>query len=175
MQVSDAIHFIEPGFSGNKASEIWTDLGCGSGVFTKALATIMGSASTIYAVDKEVQRIKATEGSAATIKFIKCDFIHETLPFSDLDGILMANALHYVNDKSSFIEKLKMHMKPKGRFIIVEYDTEKANTWVPYPINFDQLKDTFSRHGFDKIKKIGERKSIYRSDKMFACAIERAR
>jgi ubiquinone/menaquinone biosynthesis C-methylase UbiE len=175
MLLKDAIHLIETGFGGNYTGKTWADLGCGSGVFTKALATMLGSASTIYAVDKEHQRIRATEESAAAIEFIKLDFIHDTLPFSDMDGILMANALHYVKDKSSFLEKMKTHMKPDGRFLIVEYDTERANAWVPYPLTFDRLTEIFSAHGFDKIMKIGERKSIYRSDKMVACLIEQAR
>lgn len=175
MLLKEAIHVIQPGFIGNISGEAWADLGCGSGVFTKALASLLGSASIIYAVDKEVQQIKTPEKSAAAIEFITLDFIYDSLPFSNLDGILMANALHYVKDKNSLIEKLKSHMKPDGRFLIVEYDTERANAWVPYPLTFDRLTEIFSTHGFDKVTKIGERKSIYRSDKMFACLIERAR
>jgi ubiquinone/menaquinone biosynthesis C-methylase UbiE len=172
MRLTEAIHLLKPGFNGNTDNETWADLGCGNGVFTNALASLLGSSSTIYAVDRDAQHIRTTEDVAAVIEFIKLDFIHDDFPFSDLDGILMANALHYVKDKSSFIEKLKTHLKTDGRFIIVEYDTETANAWVPYPITFDRLTQIFSAHGYDKIKKIGERKSIYRSDKMVACLIE---
>lgn len=173
MKLTDAINLIKLGITRNTSNEVWADLGCGSGVFTKALASLLGSASTIYAIDKEVQQIKTPAESSAAIKFIRSDFIHETLPFFDLDGILMANSLHYVKDKSSFIEKLKPHMKSDGRFVIVEYDTERANAWVPYPLTFDRLAEIFPAHGFDKVRKIGERKSIYRSDKMIACVVER--
>jgi ubiquinone/menaquinone biosynthesis C-methylase UbiE len=174
MRLTEAIELIKPGFRGDFTDERWADLGCGNGLFTKALASLLRRTNKIYAVDRDAQRIKIADDFTAAIEFIKLDFIADTLPFSDLDGILMANALHYVDDKNAFIEKLKSHMKPDGRFIIVEYDTVRANQWVPYPINLQQLTRTFSAHGFAKVLKIGERNSIYRSDKMYACSLERA-
>lgn len=173
MKLAEAIQLIERGFHGDATKEIWADFGSGRGLFTKALASLLGSASVIYAVDKEIQQVNASDENDVAIEFIKLDFIRDPLPFSNLDGILMANALHYVEDKNSFIEKLKSHMKTHGRFVIVEYDTEKANGWVPYPINFERLTETFSAHGFENIKKIGERNSIYRADGMYACIVER--
>jgi ubiquinone/menaquinone biosynthesis C-methylase UbiE len=173
MKLTEAIQLIKPGFHRDATKETWADFGSGSGLFTKALASLLGSASVIYAVDKEIQQVNAGDENDVAIEFIKLDFIHDSIPFSNLDGILMANALHYVKDKNSFIEKLKSHMKPHGRFIIVEYDTERANGWVPYPINFERLTAIFSAHGFANIKKIGERNSIYRSDGMYACVVER--
>ena len=67
-----------------------------------------------------------------------------TLPFFAVDGILMANALHYVRDKAAFIEKLKKYLKTSGELIIVEYDTVRQNRWIPYPITFEKLTETFS-------------------------------
>jgi ubiquinone/menaquinone biosynthesis C-methylase UbiE len=90
------------------------------------------------------------------------------LPVNNLDGILMANALHYVKDKNVVIKKLAKHLKPAGQFIIVEYDTEQSNQWVPYPISFSRLQETFSAEGYNDIKKIGERRSVYRGGKMYA-------
>lgn len=173
MRLTEAMQLIKPGFHGAFTNERWADLGCGNGLFTKALASLLGSSNTIYAVDKDTQRIRNAD-DVADIEFIKLDFIANALPFSDLDGILMANALHYVEDKNSFIRTLDSHMKPNGRFVIVEYDTLSANQWVPYPINFQQLVKTFATHGFAKVWKIGERNSIYRSDKIYACTVERA-
>ena len=80
--------------------------------------------------------------------------------------------LHYVKDKPAFIEKIKKHLKPAGQLIIVEYDTVRQNRWVPYPISFENLIETFSRAGFNQIKKIGERNSVYRTEKMYAACIK---
>ena len=171
MKITDAIALIEPGFRSKAASETWADLGSGSGTFTKALAAILGSGGKIYAVDKQHQIFKQVAG-VAFIEFYKLDFVNDPFPFFGLDGILMANALHFVNDKRTFIEKLKQHLQPAGRVLIVEYDTEKANPWIPHPISFDKLADTFPTFGFSRIEKIGERDSIFRREKMYACMVE---
>jgi ubiquinone/menaquinone biosynthesis C-methylase UbiE len=171
MKLIEATDLIRPGIVGNVAGQRWADLGCGAGLFTKALATLLGRGSHIYAVDIEEQYIENEEGLAA-IEFIKRDFVHHTLPFYSLNGILMANSLHYVKDKHSFIKNLKHNVVSDARIVIIEYDTTRANTWVPYPIAFDQLTRLFAAHGFPKAEKIGERKSIFRADKMYACVIE---
>ena len=168
MKVTDATILIEAGIPHKIKNATWADLGCGSGIFTNALATLMGDVGKIYAVDKEVQDLKIEPMGKLKIEFIKLDFINDSLPFSNVDGILMANAFHYVKDKPAFIEKVKKHLKASGQMIIVEYDTVRQNRWVPYPISFENLIRTFSAAGFTYIKKIGERNSVYRSEKMYA-------
>jgi ubiquinone/menaquinone biosynthesis C-methylase UbiE len=172
MKLTDAILLIQPAFNGMAVNENWADLGCGSGTFTKALAFLLGEGNTVFAVDKERQIINSKTGATASIEFNKLDFIYDKLPFHNLDGILIANAIHYVQDKDLLIEKLKQHLKQEGRWIIVEYDTERTNTWVPFPLSFERLTKLFSRHGFRKIERIGQRNSIYRRDEMYACSIE---
>lgn len=170
MDIKDAIDLIKTGLS-DKTDSIWADLGCGSGTFTKALVALLGDQSKVFAVDKEMQRFNVSD-EKKEIKFVRLDFLREQLPFFNLDGILMANALHYVKDKAHFITALKNHVKPGGQIIIVEYDTELSNQWVPYPISYRKLVEAFSSLGLSNIKKIGERDSIYQSGKMYACVIK---
>ena len=146
-----------------------TSLGCGSGTFTIALSHLLGERSKIYAVDKQMQNIQSSND--VEIEFIRADFSSDILPISNLDGILMANALHYVKDKSTFIDKIKDYLQVDGQLIIVEYEMEHANQWVPYPLPFHQLKNLFAKHGFNAIQKTGEYNSIYNSNKMYACVI----
>src|SRR5688572_25740157 len=166
MKVSDATILIKGGMPAKINNTVWADLGCGGGIFTNALARLLGDRGKIYAIDKENQAIEIDTGGKIRIEFVKLDFIHDELPFLTVDGILMANALHYVKDKAAFIEKVKKHLKPTGELIIVEYDTARQNRWVPYPISFENLIETFSSAGFNQIKKIGERNSVYRAEKM---------
>ncbi len=167
MTISEAAKLIQPGVPIATPNAMWADLGCGSGTFTNALATLLGVDSRIYAVDKVDQTIEP-QSSKVKIDFVQLDFVNDVLPVTNLDGILMANALHYVKDKDVFIKKLTKHLKSAGQFIIVEYDTEQSNQWVPYPISFTSLQKAFSPAGFNDIKKIGERRSVYRAGKMYA-------
>jgi ubiquinone/menaquinone biosynthesis C-methylase UbiE len=171
MEIVEAIDLIKPGIPNEASNTIWADLGCGRGTFTKALAALLGDEGKIFAVDKTAQQFD-TANKRKQIEFVKLDFLRDQLPFFNLDGILMANALHYVKDKTHFITNLKSHLKPRGQLIVVEYDTERPNEWVPYPISYKKLADTSSTIGLSNVKKIGERNSIYRSGKMYACVVK---
>jgi ubiquinone/menaquinone biosynthesis C-methylase UbiE len=85
----------------------------------------------------------------------------------------MANALHYVKDKPVFLEKVKRYLKHEGKMVIVEYDTDQSNQWIPYPLAFKAFRQTFAKQGFKHMHKVGERPSLYRSEKMYAAIAER--
>ena len=51
-----------------------------------------------------------------------------------LDGIVMANSLHFVRDQAAALQRLAGYLRPRGRLILVEYDADKGNHWVPFPI-----------------------------------------
>ena len=55
-----------------------------------------------------------------------------------LDGLIAANSLHYVpaDRQVAVVRRLAGHLRPGGRFVIVEYDTDRGNRWVPYPFTF---------------------------------------
>src|SRR6185436_7821255 len=112
MEIEEAMDLIRPGLP-VKSKSTWADLGCGPGVFTNALAAFLDHGSTINAVDKSNQNIPMRTSEVA-IKFFKLDIEKDQLPFNNLDGILMANSLHYVKDKSKFVEKLVKHLKSDG-------------------------------------------------------------
>lgn len=168
MQLSDAITLIQSAAIQEKPAG-WADLGCGSGTFTRALASLLPVDSHIYAVDKTRQQIQPVPQKNVSIHFYKADFSKDLLPFSSLNGILMANALHYVRDKMPLLKKLKKNLLPDGLFLIVEYDITQANPWVPYPINFTQLQQLFLDAGFTNCKKLGERPSVYQNGNLYAC------
>jgi len=172
MKITEARTLIEAAFQSTNSKTVWADLGCGGGTFTKALASLLGEGSKIYAVDREDQQIRPDNSYSAAIEFLKLNFINDPFSFSSLDGIMMANALHFVEDKLKFIDKVKHHLKPHGQIIVVEYDTENRNQWVPFPLSFSNLIEIFSTAGFSNIKKTGEKKSIYGSNQMYACSIK---
>ncbi len=158
-----------------KEIEQWADLGCGSGTFTFALATLLQHESIIHAIDSNASLLKQIPSSYYSIKIEKekIDFINENIHLKNLDGILMANSLHYVSYKKKFLTKSIESLKENGCFLIVEYDTEiPVPTWVPYPINFSSLKELFMNAGYKNIIKLNERASVY-GPIMYSALIER--
>ena len=53
-----------------------------------------------------------------------------------LDGIVMANCLHFVRNKAPVLESVRDMLRPGGRLIVVEYSTDRGNPWVPYPFTY---------------------------------------
>ncbi|SEL00602.1 class I SAM-dependent methyltransferase [Parapedobacter koreensis] len=151
----------------------WADLGCGEGTFTYALGSLLPAGSAIHAVDVAPQRLRERVGDVL-ITFLQTDFERKHLPLSNLDGILLANAIHYVRDKESLIHKLLHYCKPSHTLITVEYDTVVANPWVPYPIDFGTLKTLFQRMGYRDVRQLGKRKSRYGGD-MYAMWVKNRR
>jgi len=172
MQVSEAIDLISHAALQNSTPQHWADLGCGSGLFSEALAHLLPDQSHILCCDKVSQGFANRTISNVELEFKLLDFQHKMLSTESLHGILMANSLHYVKDKAAFVDQWKKALKPGGKFIIVEYNTRESNPWVPYPIPFSELKSLFEKADAKNIIKLGERPSIYRSENMYACEVE---
>jgi ubiquinone/menaquinone biosynthesis C-methylase UbiE len=151
----------------------WADLGCGSGLFTLALATLLKSGSTIYAVDRQPKIRPQTTPNHVAIEPVKADFAKIPLPVRDLDGILMANSLHYVKDKPALIRTLRaVTLRPQHAFLIIEYDTDRATPiWVPYPVSYANLGPLFLDAGYSSITRLADRPSIYNRNKIYSAYI----
>ncbi|MEJ0031060.1 MAG: class I SAM-dependent methyltransferase [Bacteroidota bacterium] len=113
--------------------QTWTDLGAGSGLFTNALSQLLPKGSTITAIDKSKSKIEVAAGINLVTKV--GDFV--TMGLEETDGVLMANSLHYVKDQKQFLNSLKKITK---RVVLVEYNMDNPNAWVPYPISFNTLR-----------------------------------
>jgi SAM-dependent methyltransferase len=145
VQLSKAVALIQHPIK--KQINIWTDLGCGDGLFTNALSNLLIEGSLIYAVDKNKSALnKVTVKNGIQLEKFALDFVNDDLPFKNLAGILMANAFHFVKDKNVFIRKIFECLNRDGYLLIVEYDTDKSNYWVPYPISFNNLKRFFNQY-----------------------------
>ena len=153
----------------------WADLGCGDGMFTLALADLLASGSVIHAMDRDSSALRAIPAAPNGVRVIphRGDFMKQPWPFSDLDGILMANSLHYVENQAAFIRACELQMKPRRRFLIVEYDMSEANRWVPYPVGQTKLTGWFERDGYS-VKLLHSRPSVYRRTPLYAVAMERS-
>lgn len=145
MKISDAVELIRDAVGGGVG--VWADLGAGTGTFTRALSNVLGAGSTIYAIDEDPSAVRAlreleTRRSSNDVQVIavNADFTRPLeLPRSargqvQLDGILLANALHFAPDAERVLSALVQRLRPGGRVVVVEYDRRAASQWVPFPI-----------------------------------------
>jgi len=157
----------------NRSPQVWLDLGCGAGLFTVALAGNLPAGSEIVAVDKDE---KAVRKIPATIKGVSietkvADFVSDKLDVKNADGILMANSLHYVADKQALLKKFISSMKGKGIFLIVEYDKQASNFWVPYPLTINEAKALFKSVGYSAFHLLNKRPSAFGRYDMYVAMI----
>ena len=173
MTIEDAFTLIRNALPGHtKQPATFADLGCGTGLFTRALARLLADGSTIYGIDRTPGLRQQTTPNGVHLIPLILDFVKEDLSPQNLDGILMANALHYVKDKPALIKKLQKHLQPTAPFLIVEYDTDRpVTTWVPYPLSFLSLQKLFHTAGYGRIEKTGSRPSLFGRGDMYAAVI----
>ena len=179
MTLQEAVTLISGNSIQGDIPQRWADLGSGDGLFSRALATFLPAGSHILCVDRQAQSI-GTSGPYAGhqepvyLEFRQADFTRLDFSENPFDGFLLANSIHFVNEQGPFLQKLINSLIPSGRLILVEYDTERSNPWVPYPLSFRRLNVMLFSLGVDGvgIQKIGERPSRYHQATLYACEIQ---
>jgi SAM-dependent methyltransferase len=121
----------------------WLEVGAGEGAFTLALADLLGPGAEITAVDRDAVALRRLAGEmtarfpAARLTTLTADFDRPfPLPGPPCDGLLAANALHFVRDPAAVIAALLPLLRPAARVVVVEYDADRGNPWVPHPFSF---------------------------------------
>lgn len=134
----------------------WADFGAGSGAFTLALRELVGPHANIYAVDKDRRSFKELE-KAHREKFTTSQNVHPVqadftgiLSLPPLDGIVMANSLHYYKEKEKVLRHVRSFLKMNGVLLLVEYNVDSGNMWVPYPLSFEMYRLLAPRAGFSE-------------------------
>ncbi len=151
MKHSDHVRLLRKGVP--EPGGVWADLGSGAGAFTLALADLLGETGHIYSVDKDRQVLREQERAmqslfpSVTVEFLVADFTRP-LAFLPLDGIVMANSLHYVRDKGALLQRVHAYLKPGGRLLLVEYNVDRGNIWVPYPLSYSTWEGLARQNGF---------------------------
>ena len=123
MQPRDATRMLVDSEVGVLGPTVWADLGCGSGVFTLALAGLLAAGSSIHAVDRDsvaLLGLPATHDGVRITTHVADMTMSRVVP--DLDGIIMANSMHYVMRKTIHHPMRRRGSRPRS-VLIVEYYT----------------------------------------------------
>ncbi len=146
---------------------VWADLGAGSGAFTLALRELLGPDAEIHAVDREAFRLEELErayrarfGDLANLRILPIDFTR-VIEIPPLDGAMMANSLHFFRDKERVLRHVNTYLKPGGALLLVEYNVDHGNPWVPHPLSFETFRELAPRVGFTEPRLLAKRPSSF--------------
>jgi ubiquinone/menaquinone biosynthesis C-methylase UbiE len=132
---------------------VWAEFGSGRGAFTLALAELLTPSAQIHSVDLDRNGLRTQRETLQAqfpdkdIQYHAADFTQQ-LDLPPLDGIVMANSLHFVWEKKPVLRLIHSYLKDSGRLILVEYNTDKGNQWVPYPLSFTTWESLAAEVGF---------------------------
>ncbi len=161
----DHVHLLQP--ANLNLGGTWADLGAGSGAFTLALRELVGAEANIYAMDKDRARLselaeayRARFGKTKNLHIVAANF-SRPLDLPLFDGILMANSLHFFKDKEKILRQVRNLLKPNGILLLVEYNVDSGNLWVPHPLSFESFRTLVRRAGFSEPRLLAKRPSSF--------------
>jgi ubiquinone/menaquinone biosynthesis C-methylase UbiE len=152
MQHRDHVELIRDGVGAAPGG--WADLGSGGGAFTLALADLLDGGGHIYSVDRDARALQRQRGAMldrypeTAVSYLNADFA-QPLQLPPLDGVVMANSLHYSRHKEPVLQLVMRYLKPGGRLVLVEYDADRGNPWVPHPISYPTWERLATSAGFE--------------------------
>ncbi|MDX1664788.1 MAG: class I SAM-dependent methyltransferase [Candidatus Promineifilaceae bacterium] len=170
MNHDDHVRLLHGGVPPDSAGGVWADFGAGDGAFTLALAEILGAEAEIHAVDREAGRLRRLQEKmhARFPALVDGGKLHlhgvdytRPLDLPPLDGLVMANALHFQRDKAPVVRRLARYLQPGGRFVIVEYNTDRGNRWVPYPLSYERWERLAESAGLQRVRRIARQPSRF--------------
>ena len=157
---SDHVGLIRDGVA--PAGGRWADLGAGQGAFTLALADLLGPGGQVTAIDLDGGALRQLSIDLherfprTDLDTLTADFTRD-LHLTGLDGVLMANALHFVRDrdKPAVLNRVRAMLKPDGRLVLVEYGADRGNPWVPHPFTYLRWEEMAGAAGLAGTRMLG--------------------
>jgi ubiquinone/menaquinone biosynthesis C-methylase UbiE len=139
----------------------WLELGAGRGAFTLALADLLGPAGDIVAIDRDRGDLAALAAAMShrfpetNLATVVADFSRALPVEPGFDGVLAANSLHFVRDPGAVIDGLRHLLRPGARIVVVEYDSDSGNPWVPFPFSYATWQAIATRAGLLDTRLVG--------------------
>jgi len=161
---ADLVNLLRDGITDTGGA--WADLGAGEGAFTLALADLLGPGAHITAVDRDAGVLRGLPAEmgmrfpATRLDVLVADFTRP-LALTGLDGIVMANSLHFLRDKRAVLASVKAMLKPGGSLVVVEYGSDRGNPWVPHPFSYPRWEQMAAEAGFERTRLLGTVPSRY--------------
>ncbi len=106
------------------------------------------------ALEVQARRLRASFPDVSVTPLV-ADF-RVPLDLPPLDGIVMASSLHFAPDTLAVLRLVPGYLRPAGRLVVVEYDTDHGNQWVPFPLSFRSWTTLAAEAGLREPRKLAE-------------------
>ena len=146
-----------------KSGQTVLDLGCGPGVFSIAMAEMVGETGKVIAVDIQEEMLQILKRNAEREGLQSRIIIHKSEPDrigikEKVDFALAFYMIHEVEDIEAFLRETASALKPKARLLIVEPKLHVSGK------NFLKTVQTAQRAG---LKTISEPKIFFSRSMLF--------
>jgi hypothetical protein len=125
-----------------------------------ALAQLLAAGSTIRAVDRDHRALAGIPDhyDGVEVRKIVGDLNDAGLSLPTVDGILIANTLHFIRQQKDLLTRL---LSVTDCILIVEYERFLPNPSGPYPVGFQKFRKLCSRIGVQRVERFGTRPSQF--------------
>lgn len=131
------------------------DLGAGTGYFAPHLSAAVGSDGSVLAADTEPAlvehlRARAEREGLANVVPILSSAGDPRLPAGAADVILIVDTYHHIDDRLTYLRRLKDGVKPGGRVAIVDWQKRDlpVGPAMDHKLAREQVLDEMTRSGY---------------------------
>ncbi len=160
---------------GLNKNQIFIDIGCGIGYFSIPASKIVGHEGKVFALDTSKEmidelRIRILKNKITNIDTIISDPYHFHLDSNIGTFSFMANVLHEVEDKISFLKETNRILKKDGTLCIIEWQKKLTERGPPLEerINESEIEELMDKTNFKMTNShsLGENFIYYISKKL---------
>lgn len=105
------------------------DLGAGTGHYTQAAASIVGSDGVVYAVDVQEDVLRHLKDAAERKKLYNIKYIWGNLERAastnlrdqTVDAVILSNTLFQIENRFALLSEIKRIIKPGGKVLVIDW------------------------------------------------------
>ena len=164
MNHNDHVALIRDGLA--STSGIWADFGSGSGAFTLALADVLGEQAQIYSIDRDSGALDQ-QRSAMRARFPDRKRHLPDGGFHAQAGTAAARrradgefAAFRPAERPGTATDARLSESGR-RLILVEYNVDHGNMWVPHPLSYPTWAQIASKNGFSDTRMLAAHPSRF--------------
>jgi ubiquinone/menaquinone biosynthesis C-methylase UbiE len=139
-----------------RPAERVADIGCGTGVYTIALANEVGSMGQVYAVDVHREALHTLAGTLDKRGIVNVEMIwadaetHIPIDAYSLDAVVLSNVLFQFDKIDKAIINIARLIKPEGQLLVVDWSDSHGGIGphTSHVIQEEQAISLVQKHGF---------------------------